>query len=68
VFLRQQGALFVSTPNPEDLIVLKDLVEAGKVTPVIDRTYPLSETADAFRYLDEGHARGKVVIVVKEGE
>jgi NADPH:quinone reductase-like Zn-dependent oxidoreductase len=68
LFVRQQGALFVSTPNPDDLMALKELVEAGKVTPVIDRTYSLSETAEAFRYLDQGHARGKVVIVVKEGE
>ena len=44
--------------------VLKDLIEAGKVTPVIDRTYPLSEVPDAIRYLEEGHARGKVVITV----
>jgi NADPH:quinone reductase-like Zn-dependent oxidoreductase len=49
------------------LIVLKELVEAGRVTPVIDRTYPLTETAAAFRYLDQGHARGKVVIVVANG-
>jgi NADPH:quinone reductase-like Zn-dependent oxidoreductase len=41
------------------------LIEAGKVTPVIDRTYPLSETADAVRYLEAGHARGKVVITVE---
>jgi len=50
------------------LITLKELVEAGRVTPVIDRTYPLRETAEAFRYLDQGHARGKVVIVVEKGE
>jgi NADPH:quinone reductase-like Zn-dependent oxidoreductase len=43
---------------------LKELVEAGKVTPVIDNTYPLNETTEAFRYLDKGHARGKVVITV----
>jgi NADPH:quinone reductase-like Zn-dependent oxidoreductase len=50
------------------LITLKELVEAGRVTPVIDRTYPLRETAEAFRYLDQGHARGKVIIVVEKGE
>jgi len=44
--------------------ILKQLIEAGKVTPVIDRTYPLSEAAEAMRYLEEGHARGKVVITV----
>jgi NADPH:quinone reductase-like Zn-dependent oxidoreductase len=48
----------------EDLIVLKELIEAGKVAPVIDRTYPLRETADAIRYVETGHARGKVVITV----
>lgn len=49
-------------PNKEDLIFLKELLEAGKVVPVIDRRYPLSEVADAMRYLEEGHARGKIVI------
>ena len=52
------------TENHEDLLVLKELIEAGKVTPVIDRTYPLSEVPDAIRYLEDGHARGKVVITV----
>jgi NADPH:quinone reductase-like Zn-dependent oxidoreductase len=51
-------------PNAEDLGYLRDLIEAGKVKPVIDRTYPLSETPEAFRYLEEEHARGKVVITV----
>jgi NADPH:quinone reductase-like Zn-dependent oxidoreductase len=50
------------------LITLKELVEAGRVTPVIDRTYPLRETAEAFRYLDRGHAQGKVIIVMENGE
>ena len=68
LFVRQQGRPFVSTANQDDLITLKELVEAGRVTPVIDRTYPLSETAEAFRYLDQGHARGKVVIVVQTGD
>ena len=53
-----------SKPNKADLQFLKQLIEAGKVTPVIDRTYPLSETADAMRHLEEGRARGKVVINV----
>jgi NADPH:quinone reductase-like Zn-dependent oxidoreductase len=44
--------------------VLKELIEAGKVRSVIDRTYPLSEVPEAIRYLEEGHARGKVVITV----
>jgi NADPH:quinone reductase-like Zn-dependent oxidoreductase len=64
VFVRQQGRPFLSTPNKKDLTVLKDLVEAGKVTPVIDRTYPLAQVAEAMAYVGEGHARGKVVIAV----
>jgi NADPH:quinone reductase-like Zn-dependent oxidoreductase len=48
----------------EDLVVLKELIEAGKVTPVIDRTYPLSEASQAIGHVGEGHARGKVVITV----
>jgi NADPH:quinone reductase-like Zn-dependent oxidoreductase len=55
---------FLAEFSNADLIVLKELIEAGKVTPVIDRTYPLSETAEAIRYIEEGHARGKVVITV----
>jgi NADPH:quinone reductase-like Zn-dependent oxidoreductase len=51
-------------PNQKDLTFLKALFEAGKVVPVIDRWYPLSETAEAIRYLEAGHARGKVVITV----
>jgi NADPH:quinone reductase-like Zn-dependent oxidoreductase len=50
--------------NGKDLAVLKELLEDGKIAPVIDRRYPLSEVADAIRYLEEGHARGKVVIIV----
>ena len=51
--------------NQKDLVFLKELFEAGKLVPVIDRRYPLSETAQALRYLGEGHARGKVVITVE---
>ena len=61
-FLRQQGRPYLSMPKLKDLTFLKELIEAGKVTPAIDRTYPLSDAADAFRYLGNGHARGKVVI------
>lgn len=50
--------------NRQDLLFLKVLLEAGKIKPVIDRCYPLSETAEAIRYLEQGHARGKVIISV----
>ena len=60
----QKVKFFVANINTEDLGVLRDLLEAGKVKPVIDRTYPLSEAADALAYLGEGHARGKIVITV----
>ena len=64
LFVRQILRPFVSLPKNEDLVVLKELIEAGKVTPVIDRTYPLSETPEAVGYVGEGHARAKVVITV----
>ena len=60
----QKLGTFVSRENHEDLMVLKELIEAGKVTPVVDRAYPLSDVPDAIRYLREGRARGKVVITV----
>ena len=65
LFVRQQGSPFVAATTGKDLVTLKEFIEAGKVTPVIDRTYPLSDAPEAFRYLDEGHARGKVVITVE---
>ncbi|MBI5032881.1 MAG: NAD(P)-dependent alcohol dehydrogenase [Chloroflexi bacterium] len=52
--------------NQKDLLTVKDLVETGKINPVIDRCYPLSETAEAFRYFEKVHAKGKVVITVKQ--
>jgi NADPH:quinone reductase-like Zn-dependent oxidoreductase len=55
---------FIAKINKKDLVLLKDLLEAGKVVPVIDRRYPLSEVAEAIRYLEEGHARGKVVMTL----
>jgi NADPH:quinone reductase-like Zn-dependent oxidoreductase len=62
--VRRRLRPFVSKERRADLLVLKEFIEAGKVTPVIDRTYPLSEVPQAIHYLEEGHARGKVVITV----
>jgi NADPH:quinone reductase-like Zn-dependent oxidoreductase len=56
---------FIAKLNKKDLVLLKDLLAAGKVVPVIDRRYPLSDVAEALRYLEEGHAQGKVVITVE---
>jgi NADPH:quinone reductase-like Zn-dependent oxidoreductase len=63
-FVRQRLRPFMAKERSEDLVVLKEFIEAGKVTPVINRTYPLSEVAEAIRYLEGGHARGKVVITL----
>jgi NADPH:quinone reductase-like Zn-dependent oxidoreductase len=63
-FVGQQLRSLISKENYEDLIVLTELIEAGKVTPVIDRTFPLTEAPKAIRYMEEGHVRGKVVISV----
>ncbi len=64
-FGRQKFVSYGTATNKEDLTLLANLMKAGKVTPVIDRTYKLSETAEAMRYFEEGHARGKVVITVE---
>jgi len=64
VTVREKLGTFVAKQTSEKLIVLKELIEAGKVTPVIDRTYPLSEVPEAMRYVEAGHTRGKVVITV----
>ena len=63
-FVSQQLRMILSITKGHDLQVLKDLIEAGKVAPIIDRTFPLSEVPDAIRYLSAGHARGKIVIDV----
>jgi NADPH:quinone reductase-like Zn-dependent oxidoreductase len=56
---------FIAKVNATDLLVLKDLLEAGRIVPVIDRQYPLDEVAEAIRYRGEGHAQGKVVISIR---
>jgi NADPH:quinone reductase-like Zn-dependent oxidoreductase len=63
-FLGQRLRSFFSKPRGADLVVLKELIEAGKVTPVIDRTFPLSETPEAIRYVGERSTQGKIVITV----
>ena len=63
-FVSQRLVSFLAKPSTEDLQVMRELIEAGKVSPVIDRTYPLSDTPEAIRHLEEGHARGKIVITV----
>jgi NADPH:quinone reductase-like Zn-dependent oxidoreductase len=64
-FVSQKVVFFVARVNPEELVALKELVEANQVTPAIDRRYPLSEAPEAIRYLKAGHARGKVVITIE---
>ena len=63
-FVRQKLGTFIAKPNGKDLVAIKDLIEADKVTPVIGKTYPLSEVPEAIRHLEQGHAQGKVVIAV----
>jgi NADPH:quinone reductase-like Zn-dependent oxidoreductase len=63
-FVSQKPVFLFAHMNPEDLDVLRELMQAGKITPVIDRQYSLSEVPEAIRYLEQGHARGKVVIKV----
>ncbi|MFL5594470.1 MAG: NAD(P)-dependent alcohol dehydrogenase [Gemmatimonadaceae bacterium] len=63
-FTRGKLRMFVARANPEDLNVMREFMEEGHLTPIIDRTYRLGETADAVRYVAEGHTRGKVVISI----
>ena len=65
-FVSQDLVTFTASINKEDLVVLKELIEAGKVTPVIDKCYTLSEAPEAMRHLEEGHARGKIVITLEQ--
>jgi NADPH:quinone reductase-like Zn-dependent oxidoreductase len=62
------GMMETVQTNKEDLRLLQELLSADKVIPVIDRCYPLRETAEAIRYLEKGHARGKVIITVESGD
>ena len=65
---RKRVRSFIAKINQAELVFLKELLESGKIVPVIDRCYPLSETAEAIRYLVKGHAKGKVVITVDQND
>jgi NADPH:quinone reductase-like Zn-dependent oxidoreductase len=64
-FVSQKLITFIARSNEEDLTIVGELMATGKVTPVIDRRYRLSEIPEALRYLEEGHARGKVAITLE---
>ena len=66
LFTEQKLLGLISKERQQDLVTLKELIEAGKLTPVVDRTYPLGEAPQAIRYLQDGHARGKVVLIVSD--
>jgi NADPH:quinone reductase-like Zn-dependent oxidoreductase len=65
-FVSQKLIFMLADANHADLEVLRDLMQAGKLTPVIDRRYPLAETAQAIAYLEQGHAKGKVIVAVDQ--
>jgi NADPH:quinone reductase-like Zn-dependent oxidoreductase len=67
-FISQKMGFFMAKQDKGDLNILADLMQSGKVKPVIDKTYPLSQIADAIRYLEQGHARGKVVVTVAQDD
>jgi NADPH:quinone reductase-like Zn-dependent oxidoreductase len=66
LFLRQKFTFFIAKMNKDDLATLCGLIQTGKLTPMLDRRYPLAESADAIAYVEEGHARAKVVITMYE--
>jgi len=63
----KKTCFFIAKIIQKDLIFLKELVEGGKVVPIIDRTYPLRDVVEALRYLEQRHAKGKVVLTVEPG-
>jgi NADPH:quinone reductase-like Zn-dependent oxidoreductase len=63
-FASQDMGMFISSMKQDDLVTLGELMQAGKVTPIIDRRYALSEAAEAIRYLEKGRARGKVILTL----
>jgi NADPH:quinone reductase-like Zn-dependent oxidoreductase len=64
-FIKQEMGMMIADVTPGDLTLIANLIQQGKVTPVIDRRYPLREVPDAIAYLEEGHARGKVIITME---
>ena len=64
-FVSQKAVMVLAKSSKEDLTILQELMQAGKVTPVIDKCYTLREVPDAIRYLEAGHARGKVIITLE---
>jgi NADPH:quinone reductase-like Zn-dependent oxidoreductase len=64
-FVSQKMGMMMADANQKDLTILADMMQSGTVKPVIDRTYKLSEVPEAIRYLEQGHARGKVVITIE---
>ncbi len=65
-FVKEKFIAYIAEFNKADMTVLRDLIEAGKIKPVIDRTFPFTQVPDAVRYLETGHAKGKVVVTVSE--
>ena len=65
---KKMGLMMWKPNKKEDLVFMKELIEAGKVVPIIDRCYPLSEVAEALRYFEEGHPQGKVVITLEHND
>jgi NADPH:quinone reductase-like Zn-dependent oxidoreductase len=65
-FVSQKQVMVLAKPSKEDLTIMAELMAIGKVTPVIDKRYSLREVPEAVRYLEAGHARGKVVITVAQ--
>ena len=66
-FVKEKFVAYIAEFNKADMTVLRDMMEAGKIKPVIDRTFPFTQVPEAVRYLEQGHARGKVVVTVSEG-
>ena len=64
LFMPQHGSMFMAQTKHDDLDFLRDLIEAGKITPVVDKAYPLAAAPEGFRHLENEHARGKVAITI----